>query len=111
MIIKEVLAQQHSTGTKPINIGAQFGLAYGSLGEFVSLLIPLAFFIASMMVVFYFLIGAFELITSQGDKGHIVSGRAKIYHAIIGLVLLLLLFVFAQFVLESFGVSIGIIKL
>ena len=92
-------------------IDAQFGFAtFTSLGGFINTLMPVAFSIAGLMVFFYFIIAAVEMITSQGDKAHIVSARSKIYHAIIGLVLLLLLYLVFRFVLETFGLGgIGII--
>lgn len=72
-----------------------------SLGSFIQLLIPLAFSIASIMVVFYFIIGSIELINSQGDKAHIVSARSKIYHAIIGFILLIAIFVIMQYLIPA----------
>lgn len=104
-LISKVYAQdKHPEGSPKIE--EQFGFGkIGSLGDFVNLVIPLAFSIAAMMVVFYFLIGAFELITSQGDKAHIVSARAKIYHAIIGFILLIALFLIMQYLLPALGVT------
>lgn len=87
------------------DIGTQFPLAFGSLGTFVQAIVPLAFSIAVIMVSFYFIIGAFELITSQGDKGHIVSARAKIYHSIIGFVLLVVIFLIMQYLPTALGLS------
>lgn len=75
-----------------------------TLAYFVRLLLPIGFSVASLMVVFYFLIGAFELITSQGDKAHIISARAKIYHAMIGFLLLILLFLIMQYVPQALGI-------
>lgn len=107
--IKEVLAQHPNnpnTGTQFVDIHNEFGFGvFDTLGDFVSVLIPLAFTIAAMMVVFYFIIATIELINSQGDKAHIVSARSKIYHAIIGLILLLMLFFVVQFVLDIFGLT------
>lgn len=104
MIIKEVLALTPQD-QKPVSIAPNFGLSFNTLGDFVTLIMPLIFSIAGMLVAFYFLIGAFELITSQGDKAHIVSARSKIYHSIIGLVLLLLLFLVLQYILDIFGLK------
>lgn len=103
ILVKNVSAQ----GLNPKNdIAIEFDFAkYTSLGNFTSALIPLAFSIAAMMVVFYFLIGAFEMITSQGDKAHIVSARAKIYHSIIGFVLLIALFLIMQYILPTLGLK------
>jgi hypothetical protein len=72
-----------------------------TLGFFITLLVPIAFSIAAMLVVFYFIIGAFELITSQGDKAHIVSARSKIYHSIIGFILLMFLFLVMQYIIPA----------
>lgn len=97
-------------------IDSAFGLAVingkqVTLGGFISGLILPAFSIAAIMVVFYFLIGAFELITSQGDKAHIVSARSKIYHSIIGFVLLIALFVIMQYVPQALGINFRIFSL
>jgi len=92
-----------------VPIGQNYGFGnYESLGQFTSYLVPLAFSIAALMVVFYFLIGAFELITSQGDKAHIVSARSKIYHAIIGFILLMALFLVMQYLLPALQVDLKI---
>jgi hypothetical protein len=74
---------------------------FSSLGQFTQTLVPLAFWIAAMMVVFYFIIAAIELITSQGDKAHIVSARAKIYHSIIGFILLIAIFLIMQYIIPA----------
>ena len=85
-----------------VNIGTEFGFGkYESLGDFVALLIPLAFSVASIMVTFYFIIAALEMITSQGDKGHLVSARSKIYHSIIGFILLILIFILMQYIIPA----------
>lgn len=78
---------------------------FSSLGQFINRIITLTFSIAAMLVVFYFIIGAFELITSQGDKAHIVSARSKIYHSIIGFILLMALFLVMQYLLPALGVT------
>lgn len=109
-LIKEALAQ-HPAGRQNIDIGTEFGFGvFGTAGSFVNALVPIAFSIAGIMVFFYFIIAAFELVTSQGDKAHIVSARSKIYHAIIGLILLLILYLVVQFILDTFGLTgLGII--
>ena len=103
--IKEAFAQLHPDPSPKISDQFGFGV-FGTLGSLISYaLIPLAFSIAGIMVAFYFIIGAFEMITSQGDKAHIVSARAKIYHSLIGLVLLLVLYLAVQFVLDTLGLA------
>src|SRR5687768_11013732 len=94
----------------PAEIGTEFGFGkIQSLGDFIQLLIPIGFSIAALMVVFYFIIGSFELITSQGDKAHIVSARSKIYHSIIGFILLIILFLIMQYIPEALGIDFKII--
>lgn len=104
-IIKPAYAQLQQTR----RIGNEFDLAYSDLGYFVSkYIIPLGFSVAAIMVSFYFIIGAFELITSQGDKGHIVSARAKIYHSIIGFILLIAIFLIMQYIPQALGINFSL---
>lgn len=107
-LIKTVSAQNQRVS---IDGNYPFATHYGfsSLGEFVQRILPLAFSVAALMVVFYFIIGAFELITSQGDKAHIVSARSKIYHSIIGFILLIVIFLVMQYLLPALGVDLSII--
>jgi len=91
--------QKDSTIEKQFDFARSYG--FSSLGDFTHRLTPLAFSIAALMVVFYFIIGAFELITSQGDKAHIVSARSKIYHSIIGFILLIAIFVLMQYLIPA----------
>lgn len=100
-IIKPAHAQLQQTR----DITGEFDLSYGDVGTFVKTLTPIAFSVAAIMVSFYFIIGAFELITSQGDKAHIVSARAKIYHSIIGFVLLIVIFLVMQYIPQRLGLS------
>lgn len=103
-IIKPAFAQLQKTR----DITGEFDLSYGDLSTFVSTLSPLVFSIAAVMVMFYFIIGAFELITSQGDKGHIVSARSKIYHSIIGFILLILIFLIMQYIPKALGINFSL---
>lgn len=94
--IKPVFAQQPEAQIKN-----NFALAYWDLGAFVDRVVPIIFSIVGLLVFFYFIIGAFELITSQGDKAHIVSARSKIYHSVIGLILLIFLFVVMEYIIPA----------
>ena len=76
-----------------------------SLSQGVGYIIGPAFEIAGILVLFYFLIGAFQYLTSGGDKNTTASAQGKITHAIIGFVLLILLFVIMKFVPEVLGLS------
>lgn len=59
---------------------------------------------AGMAVLFFIVWGAFDFITSGGDKEKIAGARRKIVNALIGLALLAL----AAFIVSLFGQVIGI---
>lgn len=113
-IIKTILAQgipvkqgtQGAAGPGAGDISSQFDFAtFATLGGFAYKLINLAFSIAALMVVFYFIIAAIEIINSQGDKAHLVSARSKIYHSIIGFILLIVLYLIIRYLIPALGVS------
>src|SRR3990170_988036 len=79
------------------NIGEQF--AFGgipSLGAGITGLVIPAFGLASTVVIFYFLIGAFKFLVSGGDKNALSDAQGMIVHALIGFLLLMLLFLILQ---------------
>ncbi len=80
-----------------------FGENITSLAKGTSYLVDPAFTIAGIAVTFYLLLGAFKYLTSAGDKNAVASAQAQITHAIIGYILLIMLFVFMKFIPEFFG--------
>lgn len=58
--------------------------------------ISIVFIIAILLVLFFLIWGAFDWITSGGDKEKVAGARKKILAALIGLVILALSFVIAQ---------------
>jgi hypothetical protein len=87
-----------------VDLRSNFGFGkIDTLGEGFSKLTMPIFEIAGIAVVIYLLIGGIKYITSGGDKNAIASAQQMITHAIIGFVLLVLLFVIVQFVPEFFG--------
>lgn len=74
-----------------------------SLGQGFNRLVMPVFEIAGVAVVIYLLIGGVKYMTSGGDKNAVASAQQMITHAIIGFVLLVLLFLIVQFVPEFFG--------
>ena len=78
---------------------------FTSLGEALGTLVGPAFTIAAVAVVIYFLIGALKYLLSAGDKNATSSAREMITHAIIGFVLLMMLFLILQFVPEFLGLT------
>ncbi len=68
--------------------------------------------IGALMVMIYFIWGAFEWITSGGDKGKTEAARNRITNAIIGLIILVSSFTLIGFVGKLFfGTDFDILKL
>jgi hypothetical protein len=89
-----------------VDLGKEYPLgAINSLGEGFGYLVGPGFAIAAIAVVFYFLIGAFKILVSGGDKGAMASAQAMITHAIIGFILLMLMFIILQFIPQAFGLT------
>ncbi|MCL4366741.1 hypothetical protein M1563_01080 [Patescibacteria group bacterium] len=92
-----------------MDLSTQYGFGnITSLGQGVSLLTMPAFSIASVAVILYFLFGIFKLISSGGDKNAVASARNMITHAIIGFLILMLVFLIIKFIPEAFGINLGI---
>ncbi len=94
----------------PVDLGPNF--IFGgvkSLGQFLTSLGGAAFGVAGLMLTFYLLIGAFKLMTAAGNKENTASGREMITHAIIGFILLMLIFLVFEFILQFFCIRFSII--
>lgn len=91
-----------------VNLDTQYafgGAEFSSLGKALRHLIGPAFNIAAIAVTFYLIIGAFRYITSGGDKQALEKARAMITHAIIGFLLLMLMFLVLQYIPEAIGLK------
>lgn len=96
-------------------VGFKLGDIFGfgdiqSFGQGFGRLVAPALSIAGVAVVIYFLIGGIQLLTSSGDKGAVSSAKDKITHAIIGFLLIFLVFLIMQFIPELFGFKFRIIQ-
>ncbi len=96
-----------------VNIGKEFGYGnFTSLGEVASRLIVPAFSLAAFIVTWYFLWGAWDWLTSEGDKQRVADARNKITQAIVGFIILIFAFFILQFILfKLFNINLGIIGL
>lgn len=98
-----------------VDIGNVFGFGRkfntsDSLGEIVSKLVVPIFSIATFIVTWYFLWGAWDWIISEGDKQKVADARNKITQAIAGFLILILVFFILPFVLyKLFDLKLGII--
>ena len=69
--------------------------------------VDIAFLIGVIIFIFIFVAGAFGWITAGGDKGKLETARKRITHAIVGLLILLLVFFLTQLVNAILGINIG----
>lgn len=77
------------------------------LGKFIAFGINMFILIAGLFLIVYLLLGAFDWITSGGDKEKIAKAQNKITNALIGMLLIIVvLTVFVAFA----GNSLGIIR-
>lgn len=74
-----------------------------SLGQALNFLVPYVFAFAGTAVVFYFIIGALRFVFSGGDKNTIGAAQQMMTHAIIGFILMILIFLVILFIPELFG--------
>lgn len=99
------------TPTPTVNLSNEY--AFGelqSLGQIINGAMPIIFSIAALSVVIYFLIGAVKFITSSGDKNAVAGARDMIVHAIIGFILLMLLFLIMEFIPQFFNLNLPIFQ-
>lgn len=86
---------------QPANIG------YATVGNFISNALLLALSFGALMVLIMILWGAFEWITSGGDKESVGKARGRIINAFIGLAILAAAFALARLFGAFTGLSLG----
>lgn len=80
---------------------------FNNLGDLVSGLLNIVFYIA-IFLAFYFLVwGALSYIMAQGQKENLAKARARITWAIMGLIVTLLAFFIAKYVSEILQPTTG----
>ena len=79
---------------------------YKSLGKFVSNILTLAFGFAILVVLIMLVWGAFEWITSGGDKETVGKARGRIINALIGLAVLAVAYALAVVAGQFLGFDI-----
>ncbi len=82
------------------------GYGYSDLGAFVSNVLILAFAIALLVVLVMLIWGAFEWITSGGDKEAVGKARNRIVNALIGLAVLAVAFALATVAGQFLGFTL-----
>lgn len=96
---------QAPTSTPNIQISPP-GAGFQTLGDFVSKVLTFAFVIAVLVVLVMLIWGAFEWITSGGDKEAVGHARNRILNALIGLAVLAIAFALARVAAQFIGIDI-----
>jgi hypothetical protein len=96
----------------PNNSDLYTGDVNAGLGKLISTGIQLFFFVAALATLLYMMLGAFDWITSSGDKEKLSKAQNKIQSAAIGLVLIVVVLVIFNVIMGTvlggkFGIGEG----
>lgn len=94
------------TITPPTKVGGG-SLGYSNLGTFLSNAITLIFIFAVIAVLIMLIWGAFEWITSGGDKEAVAKARNRILNALIGMAVLAVAFAIFKVASQFLGFGTG----
>lgn len=75
---------------------------FKTLGDFISGLLNIAFYIAIFLAFYYLVWGAFQYMMAQGNKEELQKARARITYALIGLLVVILSYVIATYAAQIF---------
>ena len=81
---------------------------YTDLGVFISNVLTILFGVAVLVVLFMLVWGAYEWITSGGDKEAVGKARSRILNALIGLAVLAVAFAIAVVAAQFLGFENGL---
>lgn len=79
---------------------------YKTVGDFVTNIMTFAFTVAVLVVLVMLIWGAFEWITSGGDKESVGKARNRIINALIGLAVLAVAFALARVGAQFLGINL-----
>lgn len=82
------------------------GAIYPNIASFLQFLVPLAFVIAGIILLFILLAGGFTIISSGGNAKNVESGRNQLMGAIIGFLVIFAAYWIIQIVQTITGVPI-----
>lgn len=72
--------------------------AAGGIGAFLNNVIQLIYSLAGVILIFMIIYAAIQWMSSGGDKEAIAKARARIVHAVIGIILLALAFLISKYI-------------
>ena len=94
------------SGQKICGPAKQFsGSAISTPADLVNQTLPFVYGLSLVALLFVFIWGGFDLMTSRGDPAKLKTARAKITSGIIGVILLAVAFLLTQFISKIFGLG------
>lgn len=81
------------------------GVAISTPADLVNQIMPFVYGFSLVILLFVFIWGGFDLMTSRGDPAKLKTARAKITSGIIGVILLAVAFLITQFISRIFGLG------
>lgn len=102
-----ILAQRSSVGDVPISKVA-LGFRIPSFDQVLTFLIRMFFVVAGLVALLYLLLGAFEWITSGGNKENVDKARQKIQAALVGLILIFAVLAVVSVMEQILNMGLGI---
>jgi hypothetical protein len=91
---------------KPDDAGIANTKGYGSLGEFISTMLPNVFVIAGVILLVLLIAGGFVMITSAGDPEKQKNGSKALTAAIVGFIIIFASFWIIKLIEFLTGISI-----
>lgn len=77
-----------------------------TLGDFISDILPYVFGAAGIALLFYLVMGGFQLMTSRGDPKAMQGAQAKITNALIGFVIIAVSAIAVRLIGQVLGIDI-----
>lgn len=102
---KIFLAQRITVGEQSIE-GPLEGI--NNIADVINRILPFLITAAGIILLFVFIWGGYDFITSQGSAEKVKSAQAKITTGIIGFVLLIISYLLVRLIARIFGVGEGI---
>ena len=89
-----------------IGPGGDVGTKYSQVSQFLNLLIPLAFIVAGLILLFLLIGGGFSIIASGGNAKGVEQGKNQITGAVIGFLVIFAAYWIIQIIEKFTGVPI-----
>lgn len=101
-----VYAQSKTPTSNQVDLGTQYafgGSKFQTIGQLISRILPIVFAVSGIVVIFWFLYAAIKYLTAGANKEEVAKARSMIANSLVGFLLLMLVFIIAQFIMAYFG--------